>query len=56
MPRLLELIRRIAGMPDYEAYLAHQRKMHPGEPALTQREFHDRYLESRYGATSSRCC
>ena len=56
MPQLLSLIRRIAGMPDYEAYLVHQREKHPGEPALTQREFYDRYLESRYGAASSRCC
>jgi uncharacterized short protein YbdD (DUF466 family) len=52
----MALIRRIAGMPDYQAYLVHQRAKHPGDPPLTEREFYDRYLESRYGGAGSRCC
>jgi uncharacterized short protein YbdD (DUF466 family) len=56
MTRFIALIRRIAGMPDYETYLAHQREKHPGEPMLTEGEFYDRYLESRYGGAGSRCC
>jgi uncharacterized short protein YbdD (DUF466 family) len=56
MAHLMALIRRIAGMPDYQAYLVHQRAKHPGDPPLTEREFYDRYLESRYGGAGSRCC
>jgi uncharacterized short protein YbdD (DUF466 family) len=56
MTTLLRLIRQMAGMPDYEAYLAHQRLKHPGEPFLSEREFYDRYLELRYGGAGSRCC
>ena len=56
MTNLLALVRRVVGMPDYERYLAHQREKHPGAPVLTEREFYNRYLESRYGAASSRCC
>ena len=56
MSRLLAVIRRLTGMPDYEAYLVHQRTKHPGDPVLSEREFYDRYLEARYGGTGSRCC
>ena len=56
MSRLFALIRRVAGMPDYDGYLAHQRERHPGEPILSEREFYDRYVESRFGGTGSRCC
>ena len=56
MSTLLQLIRRIAGMPDYQGYLSHQRDKHPGEPILSEREFYDRYVESRYGGAGSRCC
>ena len=56
MTRLLTAIRQVIGMPDYERYLAHQKEAHPGEPVLTEREFYDRYLESRYAGTGSRCC
>lgn len=56
MSRLFALIRRVAGMPDYEGYLAHQRVKHPADPVLTEREFYDRFVESRYGGAGSRCC
>jgi uncharacterized short protein YbdD (DUF466 family) len=56
MNNLLSIVRKIVGMPDYDRYLAHQREKHPGDRALTEREFYDRYLESRYGGAGSRCC
>jgi uncharacterized short protein YbdD (DUF466 family) len=56
MTQLVAFIRRITGMPDYENYLAHQREKHPGDAVLSEREFYDRYLESRYGGAGSRCC
>jgi uncharacterized short protein YbdD (DUF466 family) len=56
MTRLLTALRQIAGMPDYERYLAHRKAVHPEEPVLTEREFYDRHLEWRYAGTGSRCC
>jgi uncharacterized short protein YbdD (DUF466 family) len=61
--RLLDRLRRLAascrqviGIPDFERYLAHMRAKHPGEPALTEREFHARAVERRYGAGRPGCC
>ena len=56
MTRLLKALRQIAGMPDYERYLEHRRQVHPTEPVLSERDFYDRYLETRYAGTGSRCC
>lgn len=53
---VLRVIRRIAGMPDYAAYLEHLSRCHPGQPLPTEREFYDSYLESRYGDAPTRCC
>jgi uncharacterized short protein YbdD (DUF466 family) len=50
------LLRHIAGMPDYEAYVRHLRVAHPGRPVPTEREYFDRYLEARYGNGPTRCC
>jgi len=48
--------RQIAGIPDYESYLAHMGKHHPGEPLLSQREFFARAIDHKYGRGRSRCC
>lgn len=48
--------RRVAGMPDYPAYLEHLRRRHPGQPLPTEREFFAQYTQSRYGDGPSRCC
>jgi uncharacterized short protein YbdD (DUF466 family) len=52
----LTALRRMLGMPDYAAYLAHLRTRHPNCPEPTEREFYDLYLRSRYGDGASRCC
>ena len=49
-------LRRIAGMPDYEAYLAHRRRSHPGESVPSEREFYEEFVRNRYGDGQSRCC
>ena len=49
-------LRRVLGMPDYAAYLAHHRARHPDCPVPTEREYYDQYVVSRYGAGASRCC
>lgn len=49
-------IRGIAGMPDYRAYLEHQRHCHPERPPLGEREFFAEYLRARYADGPNRCC
>lgn len=53
---VLRVIRRIAGMPDYAAYLEHLARSHPDWPRPTEREFFESYLRSRYGDAPTRCC
>ena len=50
------IVRRIAGMPDYAAHVAHLRERHPGCPIPTEREFFERYLAARYEGGPTRCC
>ena len=53
---VLSVIRRIAGMPDYQAYVEHLRCCHPERTLPTEREFYDAHLRSRYGDAPTRCC
>ena len=53
---VLRTIRRIAGMPDYAAYVEHLERCHPGQALPSEREFYDSYLQSRYGDGPNRCC
>jgi uncharacterized short protein YbdD (DUF466 family) len=46
----------IFGVPDYEAYLRHMRERHPGQPALTRKDFAARWIDRKYDGMSSRCC
>jgi uncharacterized short protein YbdD (DUF466 family) len=51
--------RLMVGVPDYEAYVAHRRQAHPGEPVMTYEEFFRERQASRYGENGgkiSRCC
>lgn len=54
--RAAQAIRRIAGMPDYHAYIAHARRCHPERPPLGEREYFAEYLRARYADGSHRCC
>jgi uncharacterized short protein YbdD (DUF466 family) len=56
LERVLRVVRRIAGMPDYRAYVEHVERCHPGQQVPTEREYYERYLESRYGGGVTRCC
>ena len=44
------------GMPDYERYLAHAARRHPGAPVLTRGEFCAREIERKYRGGGARCC
>jgi uncharacterized short protein YbdD (DUF466 family) len=53
---LLAGLRRIVGMPDYSAYIAHLAARYPGCAIPDEREFFDQYLRSRYEGGPTRCC
>lgn len=55
--RLLEMLRLMIGVPDYERYAAHHRLHHPECPIPTRAEFIAERQEARYGGkTQNRCC
>ena len=53
---LLAGFRRVVGMPDYAAYVAHLRAAHPDAPVPSEREYFDEYLKGRYESGPTRCC
>ena len=52
----LRVVRRVAGMPDYAAHVAHIRRCHPERAVPTAREFYEEYLRARYEDGPTRCC
>ena len=51
--------RLMVGVPDYDAYVAHRKAMHPDEPVMTYEAFFRERQDSRYGVNGgkiSRCC
>ncbi|ATD65572.1 YbdD/YjiX family protein [Neisseria weixii] len=57
--RALETARRtanlMAGMPDYENYVARQRRHNPNAPVMTKLQFQD-YCSKRRCGSGGRCC
>lgn len=56
LARLLAVVRRIVGVPDYDAYLAHVAECHPGTTPLTREEFAKDRLDAKYSRPGQRCC
>jgi uncharacterized short protein YbdD (DUF466 family) len=54
--QLVRVVRRILGMPDYEAYLAHLQSTHPGCPVPTERQYFEEFVRARYSGGPTRCC
>jgi len=54
--RALRAVRRMAGMPDYEAFVEHRRRHHPHEAVPAEREYYAEYVSARYGDSPTRCC
>lgn len=50
--------RQMCGIPDYQTYLAHQRRHHPDRPPLSYEAFFRERIDARYGGRNgnSRCC
>jgi uncharacterized short protein YbdD (DUF466 family) len=56
LAELLRALRRIAGMPDYAAYIEHLRRCHPGQPLPSEQQFFSDFVRTRYGDEPTRCC
>ena len=54
--RVGSVLRHVIGAPDYERYLAHLSRRHPGQIPLTRDEFARDALSRRYDRPGSRCC
>lgn len=54
--RLTTTLKRIAGMPNYEAYVAHLREHRPDCPVPSQREYFNDFVKRRYEGVGMRCC
>lgn len=56
LARAAAIVRRIIGAPDYAVYVAHVTECHPDREPMTEREFEQERLTSRYEKPGSRCC
>jgi uncharacterized short protein YbdD (DUF466 family) len=56
MERVLQVVRRVAGMPDYAAHVAHLTRCHPERAVPSAREFYEEYVRARYEDGPTRCC
>lgn len=48
-------LRSLLGDDGYERYVAHAMRAHPGQSALTRREFYDAELRRKWSSVN-RCC
>ena len=54
---LRRLTGALVGMPDYDAYLAHIRALHPEREPMSRKAFFRNRQEARYGKGSGgKCC
>jgi len=49
-------LRLMVGLPDYDRYLAHMERAHPGEPVMSYDEFFRERQQARYGNGKRGCC
>ena len=54
--RAASVMRRVIGAPDYERYVEHVARRHPGCRPLSRDEFARDALARRYDRPGSRCC
>jgi uncharacterized short protein YbdD (DUF466 family) len=53
---LVQTGRLIVGVPDYDLYLAHMRRLHPDRTPMSREDFFAERMQARYGRGASRCC
>ncbi|HEY2066609.1 MAG TPA: YbdD/YjiX family protein [Gemmatimonadaceae bacterium] len=56
LARSAAVLRRVLGAPDYERYLEHVRRRHPGLTPLSREAYLRDALARRYDRPGSRCC
>jgi uncharacterized short protein YbdD (DUF466 family) len=49
-------LREFSGEAEYDRYVAHRRKRHPGEPVMTPREFWRWRMDEKDRNPGARCC
>ena len=54
--KIAKVVRTIIGAPDYDRYVAHVKKCHPGQAPMTRDEFSTSRLDARYNQPGNRCC
>jgi uncharacterized short protein YbdD (DUF466 family) len=54
--KLSAILGKVAGMPDYQAYLQYLRHSHPDCAVPTEREYYAEFVRSRYEDGPTRCC
>ena len=50
------VLRAVAGVPDYDRYVAHMRRHHPDATPMTCEEFTNQRMTDKYSRPGSRCC
>ncbi len=53
---LLRVVREVVGAPDYERYLEHHARCHPGTAPLDRRAYYAEFVSRRFGPGPTRCC
>ena len=53
---LVAATRRIAGIPDYDAYVAHLKTHHPERAIPNEADFFAERQQARYRVGGGRCC
>ena len=54
--RLVAIARRVFGVPDYDAYVAHLRARHPDRAIPSKTAFFAERQRARYEGGGGRCC
>jgi uncharacterized short protein YbdD (DUF466 family) len=53
---VVRVVRQIIGIPDYDRYVSHLRRVHPECAPLSREAFLKDRMEARYNRPGSRCC
>jgi len=56
MRRCLCVVREVVGAPDYDRYLEHHARCHPGTAPLDRRGYYAEFVTRRFGPGPTRCC
>ena len=49
-------LRLMVGLPDYDAYLSHMERTHPGVAPMSYEAFFRERQDARYGGRQGKCC